>query len=328
MASGITHILLAKDVISRVEDHKLQNLLQAGIYFFQVGSVGPDLPYASIADDDYFFKTESELADLFHYTHTNQLVLQAFDTVKEMKTTESLKIAKRVFCFFLGYVAHIVADGIIHPFVRDKVGDYSQNQTAHRVLEMNLDVAFYHHLTKGQSRAGELNYSGVQEELKNVTRESPEGTVALKLFSILIERVYGQRISPDMIAGWIEGLHRMFSVAAGTHPRIYRIAGADAGVLFKNYADLAPHLDEILLLRRPKDRDDNFLRRESVHFLDDCVPRYYQTFLPIASKAYHYVFKDGPRMTEADIPEIDLDTGRLLAEGNNLDNIPALWRTA
>jgi len=58
MASGITHILLMKNMQSLLPDGKLKKLLQSGRDFLQVGAVGPDLPYASIADDDLFFNTK------------------------------------------------------------------------------------------------------------------------------------------------------------------------------------------------------------------------------------------------------------------------------
>ncbi|MAF79233.1 MAG: hypothetical protein CME60_13810, partial [Halobacteriovoraceae bacterium] len=52
------------------------------------------------------------------------------------------------FSFFLGFASHVVADGVIHPFVRDKVGDYDNNATEHRLLEMRLDVILLNEFTK------------------------------------------------------------------------------------------------------------------------------------------------------------------------------------
>lgn len=70
MPSGITHILLMKNLQSELPDGKLKKVLQSGRDFLQVGAVGPDLPYASIADGDLFFSNENQLADKFHYEKT------------------------------------------------------------------------------------------------------------------------------------------------------------------------------------------------------------------------------------------------------------------
>jgi hypothetical protein len=44
--------------------------------YFQIGSIAPDLPYASIMDND-FFDSESDLANLFHFTATDQNIAQS-----------------------------------------------------------------------------------------------------------------------------------------------------------------------------------------------------------------------------------------------------------
>lgn len=60
MPSGITHILLVKNLQNVLPDGKLKKILQSGRDFLQVGALGPDLPYASIADDDFFFSDSHE----------------------------------------------------------------------------------------------------------------------------------------------------------------------------------------------------------------------------------------------------------------------------
>lgn len=77
MAGGITHILLMKCLDDKIENTRLKNILAISMDFLQVGSIAPDLPYASIADKDFFFSTKSELADKFHYNDTNEIPLRA-----------------------------------------------------------------------------------------------------------------------------------------------------------------------------------------------------------------------------------------------------------
>jgi len=326
MASGITHILLMKNMQSLLPDGKLKKLLQPGRDFLQVGAVRPDLPYASIADDDLFFKTQSELADKFHYEKTNELILRAFQEIKNNSNSLTAREKRFMFSFFLGFASHIVADGIIHPFVRDMVGNYKENQTAHRVLEMQLDVLLFYHLTLKSNAPINLNYSNIHDELINFDNNFyPEVGKVLQLFSKLISEVYQQNYEPALINGWVNGLHRMFGVAEGEHPKIYRLVSFINEFLFSDYNDLCEKNKEFLILEKPKDRDYNFLRKEQIHFFDDCLPQFYKIFIPLANKCYDYVYNNKGELTGSDIPPIDLDTGRNLASKNNLDLIPTLW---
>ena len=326
MASGITHILLMKNLQSVLPKGKLKKLLQSGRDFLQVGAVGPDLPYASIADDDLFFKIQSDLADKFHYEKTNELILRAFQEIKNNSNSLTAREKRFMFSFFLGFASHIVADGIIHPFVRDKVGNYHENQTAHRVLEMQLDVLLYYHLTLKSNAPINLNYSNIHDELINFDNNFyPEVGKVLQLFSKLISEVYQQNYEPALINGWVNGLHRMFGVAEGEHPKIYRLVSFINEFLFSDYNDLCEKNKEFLILEKPKDRDYNFLRKEQIHFFDDCLPQFYKIFIPLANKCYDYVYNNKGELTGSDIPPIDLDTGRNLASKNNLDLIPTLW---
>lgn len=77
MASGITHIFLMKCLDDKLENIRLKNILAQSKEFIRVGAIAPDLPYASIADKDYFFSTQSELADkyptIFKYHKSDSL---------------------------------------------------------------------------------------------------------------------------------------------------------------------------------------------------------------------------------------------------------------
>ncbi len=326
MASGITHILLMKSIQSILPAGGLKKQLQSGRDFLQVGAVGPDLPYASIADDDFFFSTQSDLADKFHYDKTNQLVLQAFREIKSQAKTLSQREKRFLFSFFLGFASHIIADGIIHPFVRDKVGNYREHQTEHRVLEMQLDVLLFYHLTKRSNAPINLNYSNIHDELINFNNDFyPEVDVVLNLFSRLIYKVYNLHYEPSLIKSWIRGLHNMFGVAEGDHPKIYRIAGFINNFLFSDYNDLRNKYNDILVLKKPVDRDYNFLRQSQINFFDDCLPQFYKRFIPLAFKCYDYIYNDEIELAGGDIPLIDLDTGRDLTFNNDLDLIPVLW---
>lgn len=329
MPSGITHILLTKefqnrlDVNRKIEDD-LKSVLAAGIYFVQLGSVGPDLPYARLAGNRCFFSEGSDLADKFHYKKTNELPLMAFEFLYDLKSTLSKEELIYAFCFFVGYISHVFADGIIHPFVRDKVGDYEANATAHRVLEMRLDVLFYNYLTQRSGAAINLNYSGIQKELKNISRFKETGRV-VTIFNDAIKRVYNTDPSADAILDWAKGLYRLFNVAAGEHPSIYKDLKILDDFTYRDYNDLEKNKEKIFVLTKPVDRDVNFVNRASVDFRSDCVEHFYEKFKPVALKAYDFIFNNGNSLSVSDIPPIDLDTGRPLTSPSDLAKIPVLW---
>ncbi|MFA9370986.1 MAG: zinc dependent phospholipase C family protein [Labilibaculum antarcticum] len=321
MASGLTHILLTKKLQDKFSDGVLKDVLAMCADSFQVGAVAPDLPYASIADNDFFLSNESPLADNFHYRKTNQIPLQALKKLRSLKGQIDEEIHFHMFSFFLGYISHVLADGIIHPFVRDKVGEYEGNQAEHRSLEMQLDVLFMEELTKKTGLTSELNYSNLHDELKNFP-EIVGSTMIIEIFSDLIKEIYNEEYPVEKIVGWIEGLHTMFEIAEGDHPRFYRILKSNS-FTYRNRTDI--NRQKAVILNKPVDREINFLKVNEVDFFNDCIPHYYRKFVEIAQKAYEYVFEDGIELNEKDIPLINLDTGRL-ADDNNLDLIPEFWK--
>jgi hypothetical protein len=325
MPSGITHILLMKHLHDEPLDEDLDMIFAAGKDFLQVGAVAPDLPYASVTDNDFFLTTQSELADKFHYVKTNQVPLYALKELKRQWSQLSNKEKRYCFCFFAGYIAHVVADGIFHPYIRDKVGNYSDHKKEHRKLEMQLDVMLMRYLTQNSGAPLELNCTKMHRELEDFNKITyPEIFKVVELFRKTILTVYGDRYEEEKVIGWVTGLYRMFSVANAHLPGIYRKIGISLALLYQEYQDLEKHKD-LLILKKPVDGlPKNFLQKDAVHYFEDVLPQFSKKYIPIAQKAYEYIYGSGAELTETNIPAIDLDTGRLLAS-NQLDLIPTFW---
>ncbi len=343
MPSGLTHMLLvqyARNELNPATHRNLSFLMADMIGPMVVGSVAPDLPYASAMDADLFFSMETEIADRFHYECTNEIPLRALKTMRDKKKTgeNNLELTDALFGFFTGYASHVIADGIVHPFVRDKVGDYGENKTAHRVLEMRLDVLLCYALV-----GGELNLTNVQGAAEYFNGRHYKEAICAE-FARLIREVYGQsqcarvnqadarEIQAGKVAKWVGGLMRLFDIAAGDFPRWYRKLSA-LGAAYNNVGDLINKKDDFLVLTKAVDAGrkagvvSNFLGRDRIHFLEDCVPRFNTKFIAFITKAYAYVYEDGPELGPADLPAINLDTGRALADsgGDDLSKIPVLW---
>jgi len=321
MASGLTHILLTKKLQDELPEGDLKDILAMCADSFQVGAVAPDLPYASIADNDFFISNESPLADNFHYRDTNQIPLKALKELKKLKGHIDEEVHYHMFSFFLGYISHVLADGIIHPFVRDKVGEYEGNQAEHRSLEMQLDVLFMEELTKGSGFTSELNYTNLHDELINFLTVKGSNEI-IEMFSQLIKETYGESYSVDKIFGWIKGLHRMFEIAEGDHFKFYRVLELNS-FTYRNHSDIDSK--KAVVLNKPKDREVNFLKVDEINFFTDCIPQYFHCFTAIAQKAHKFVFENGEELDAKDLPLINLDTGRLI-EADNLELIPEFWK--
>lgn len=321
MASGITHLLLTKKLQDELSDGMLKDILAYASDALIVGSVAPDLPYASIVDDDLFFTTESDQADRFHYTKTNQIPLKSLEWLKQKRDTLDPAIHYQLFAFYIGYISHVIADGIIHPYVRDKVGEYHKNQAAHRSLEMQLDVLVMREFNSYSGTKMELMFANLHDELKNFNRLEGKDAI-LESFSSLIEEVYDRTYSSQKINGWIKGLHRMFSIAEGEYPSFYRNLSVNS-FTYRKQKDIDDA--SVLILTKPDDQEENFLKREQISFFDDCIPQYYKCMQGLAEKAFAFVFDNGTKLNEKDIPLINLDTGRLLSN-DVLNAIPVFWK--
>jgi hypothetical protein len=323
MPSGITHMLLAKSFNEGASHghEDLELLLAEHVKIFQVGALAPDLAYSQQLPNRDLFNDQDEFADLFHYKLTNQVPLRAF---AEIRTTEPLTRKDKLFAFFLGYCSHMIADGIIHPFVRDKVGNYFDKGVAgrHRALEMRLDCIFLDHLTGGI----DVNFAELHDQIKDVTK--PDLVEISDLFSRMISSVYKTMVEPPTIVEWVDDLHDIFEIAANSNNCYYARFPGMSTYLYNDSAQVLANKEQDLLLRRNESvgRVQNFAGRD-IHFLRDCVPLFYRRLAEFAVPAYDFVFSNGRSLDEDLLPSINLDTGRSLvkADGNDLNQPPILW---
>lgn len=327
MPAGITHMTISRVVTDNLKSENSQAakiLLKSGVGLYLLGSVAPDLPYMSGFDSD-LLHSEKTIADDFHYRYTDQVPLHGLKAGKDAFQSGNRELAESLFCFFVGYCSHLIADGLIHPYIRDHVGDYAVASTAHRTLEMKLDV-----LVGMKFLFAENNHISLQDELGWI-EDTPHIEEVYKVFSQTIRNIYGNDISPDKIAGWSKGLTRALDIAEGRFPEWYRSILGNKGVAYMNYKDLLPDLKSITTLQMPIDAEEkgllsNFMGKPKVDFFEDVLSQYFELFPKAIEGAYSYIFESGPDISTL-IPAIDLDTGRLLTKGD-LKETPTLWKQA
>jgi len=108
--------------------------------FFELGVVGPDYPYLSVASS-----AAKAWADAMHYTRTGNRLRAGIRFVRKMSGPEKYK----ALAWLLGFTSHIITDVTIHPVVELKVGPYDGNEKAHRTCEMHQDVFIYRKMDVG-----------------------------------------------------------------------------------------------------------------------------------------------------------------------------------
>lgn len=325
MPSGITHIILSKFALDRIKDVKggmPVAVLRANPGAFLLGSVAPDLPYMSIFDGR-IFESETEVADDLHYRKTNEVPVRGLgETAAIVRSGGDPLHANALFSFYVGHCSHLIADGIIHPYVRDKVGDYEVAKKPHRVLEMKLDILLARRLY-----GTEVNEVSFQDEL-DWMRDCSFRDQIFTSFANGIRDVYGHDVKPEYVRGWASAIENVFGLAEGNFPKWYRDLMGDAGVAFKNYADLAPEANELAHLGMPIDAakhglSSNFSGQKEVRYFEDVVEKYLSTFPAIVLSAYEAVFEAATDVSSL-LPAINLDTGRSLADAR-LSQTPVLW---
>ena len=318
------------------DDCPYQYKQKSNTRYFQIGSIAPDLPYASIIDNN-FLENESALANLFHFTDKDQDTALSPNRLpllglEKLKNTIEQGAGKRecdaLFWFLAGYASHVIADGIGHPYVMDKVGRYEgPNKAAHRALELGIDVLLLEHLTAASGHAIEASYAGMDTFIRGFN-ELTYASFVCGHFADLIETVYSFTVTPNDIKGWVTGISRLFCLITGKQPDWLRQLDATVSFVFRQISDLEGRENDYLVLGKPRFWDRNFLNVPTVHFLNDCISRFNQVMKSFLDKAYAYVYESGPQISEDDLPAFSLDTGRTVNDPNNIDLTPLLWEVA
>jgi hypothetical protein len=276
MPGVLTHIILGKLMKDFISDPLFKSVIRSGIIYLQTGAVGPDLPYGGMADRDLFFTTDNSVADMIHHRRSNLIVLEGLRLIKRKKNI-SEEERNALFCFIMGIACHITADGIIHPFVNHKTGDYRDNKGEHRSFEFKLDVILLHDQKKLK-----LNKTMIHNELMQILLCQYKTNVC--------------------------------SAAEGKHLGVYRnLLGS---YLIPEYNDIKNEVENISTASIP-------YIGEKVHFINDCIPRFFRVTVPLFEKAFNYIYLEGKELNEEDLPDTDLDTGR---EHGSSNEVPVFWK--
>lgn len=338
MASPITHIILVNETQNYfskyLEDERAEQL---EIIFnkypgeLNLGAISPDLLYFT---EGFAMKTLSvsniqdmhKLADHMHTKKTNGFLIEG---IQILRSISDKKLKEKLFSFLSGHLAHVIADGIIHPFIRDKVGDYSEStKLNHRMLEMRLDVYVTENLVGLNMNdckfAEYLDCENFKDIAKFVT------SILNTVYSDELSSEYGAKLEQETVEGAIDASRKALKSSSGNFNLKWYL-----GDLLEKIGLKHPDLKEIkklrnddLILRQPVDKlknklDGNFLKKNKVHFLEDVCPQFIEKYIEKVDKLYRVVFSN-EQLSESDFPAINLDTGRMLDKPDYY-NTPFYW---
>lgn len=190
MPGAYAHIMVTDRALGRfhAEDSVAPTLRNPPLrfsHFTRLGAISPDYPYL-----DFLAPAQKAWADHMHYDETGDMIRTMVSHLVVLKAGGLERPEFGIpFAWTLGYVAHVIADLVVHPVVRNIVGDYQGHEAEHRECEMIQDVVIYHRVRNG----AEIQHSALLDTLKSCS-----------------DSTNADRIHPILRTFWGEVFHRHF----------------------------------------------------------------------------------------------------------------------
>jgi len=158
MPASVAHMLIARKVRKSLPPKAVPagfvEMLEKNARYMELGSLGPDLPYYAIRGRSPHDLPEEEVADppewtwgdLLHAKKPNSLPLEMIEAIWRGSEGDWRDRDKMTLAFACGYLTHIAADQVVHPYVNGIAGDYNasyENKRTHREVEVYQDVVLY-----------------------------------------------------------------------------------------------------------------------------------------------------------------------------------------
>jgi len=181
MAGAITHLLIAEGALEHNDiPPQLSNILRNAKPFLLLGSVSPDLPYAS---------KQGRWADRMHYLKTNLVPIQCAISVGCGNLMEGATREQQM-AWVAGYISHCVADATIHPIVQKITGPYHADPDVHRQCEMIQDSLLFSEIKRANLQGShfikQLKECGSERNIRGI----------LDNWVNSLRLVYGQHAKP------------------------------------------------------------------------------------------------------------------------------------
>jgi hypothetical protein len=162
MPGSVAHMLIFEAALAEIENDgdcgELVSMLKGNMNYGRLGSLGPDLPYFNgvlrtaasfLLAGSYQPEPIERWGDLLHSKKPNVFPLTMMEIAWRETDPDEEEwdvIAQNQWAFIMGYVTHIAADQIIHPYVNKIAGNYyrdKEKRKKHLDCEVYQDVVVF-----------------------------------------------------------------------------------------------------------------------------------------------------------------------------------------
>jgi hypothetical protein len=167
MPGSVAHMLIFEDALSRLEkEHEcddLVSMLRENMNYGRLGSIGPDLPYydgilkttiAFLVSRSFLPVPIDKWSGQLHSREPNRFPLKMIEIAwreTDLDEGEWDEIARKQWAFIIGFLTHLAADQIIHPYIDKIAGQYYRfkaSQRKHTDCEIYQDVILFNNKFK------------------------------------------------------------------------------------------------------------------------------------------------------------------------------------
>lgn len=149
MAGPYTHWMVAEAALGQEmryarlnPGHPLATKVIRNMPVVAIGAVSPDMPYLALGQTG-----QKEWSDRMHYEAIGGFLRRAVGRLLRLKNTGPEADFDACLAWTMGFVAHVVADVVVHPIVNLIVGPYVLNVDEHRKCEMTQDAYIFQRMT-------------------------------------------------------------------------------------------------------------------------------------------------------------------------------------
>lgn len=276
MPQPITHYLVVRKAVPKRYWKEYWNK-DAKIDFrpyFGAGSSAPDFFYMDIKENEnldekiYFYQAllnrdkegkeikisdSTELANAIHGDKTFDMFCYMLEYAKRNKLV-NLPVAKKLFCFALGFYSHVITDCVMHPYVYRKTKDHWAtksfvNETKHKIFEARLD--------KGANSYIRGNNSGEEEfNLENYNWDCKE--------KLIFDFSFTDNINEDVWDMYDEALKRNFGSTLYPKKTNYETHNDKINNSYEHFVEIAESLEnaEDFIVKFARDDGNNFFNKK------------------------------------------------------------------
>ena len=262
MPELITHYLVGEQIVSKIKDKQIKEVLETNKNEFLLGCQGGDLFFFY----NYgLFKDKKSIPSFGDRLHVEKVEEFFEEGLKYIKSHPS----NALFAYFAGYLCHYAADKEVHPFVYKK----SENTTTmHHNIEFMLGRQYL------------KDTQGV--EAKNFDMDAPFNFTLsddiLDFYITIAKSLYNQALSKNDIKKAKEDFHKFKVITQ--HPNAY----------YKVLSKLAKHVvkfDPMALVYKDKNDWEYFTQVEYADFVANIVNAI-KTSIEMIDSAYGFAIKD------------------------------------